>query len=952
MKKLFFIVLLLSATVFAHAAKVGFLVIGATDEVSALPDESYNDSEKEVKPCPERAAYSWFKDTYSATSKERILISTLQADGSKVPDDIDVLWINLDRNEDNLSWATEVGTNGYDVIFNTNVCTALENFIKRGGNLLLTKQAARIVAMIGRATSYPTCEIGSYTKANDSGSVQEIGSSTYKVFNGFSFTDYKTQLLSSEYKIINGKGDLRESVWKKTGEQAATFETDNNCKILGRDGETFDKVGFVEFYPRDDYQGTVLVMGLHAYQWSADMTNKNINAVKQLTQNMLDYLCAEPNITWNDITTGVIGSTVELSATAEAAGFDVAITSQDETKATYSDGKATWQYFGPATLRATATPQDAQKGIQVPKNATPKTADHTVTISGGDPATSTYGYVLTYSLHTLDAENLKPDYTAAKWFYDNYVSQGTGCFINPTDYSSSVAIPSEIKVLWVHSDKWGLASAAYYTALGDDNFRDALKNYIIAGGNAFLSKQATRLIGDIGRAQYYPCYEFDSECSRSASDTWYMTDNFTELIVGESKVGVSRHWHRAFKYMANYNESYRWPLVSAESSYNRTDHWYLWGKTRVGFSEKDTWDKYGCESDCEFNKKGRLTNFESRQQCTILGGWGNNGNLDAVGMAEFYPATVSATDFKGSVITMGLGAYQWTTANTCANMANLTKGVLEYLTDVPFVIHHNGDSEGDPREVNNYKETYAGGTIGTTIEYRMKVRDLNQWYSLSLPFTVNAVKVWDETDGAYYDLVPYYRTGGKFYVGHYVIRTPETATGLAISDFDKWNDPEDYDGYRPAINTPYIIQWHDTYFKDKYISFFGASGQTIPTSMNEGSDPSSDNVLNVYGNDAMISGSVTGCYTLEPDYGGNGAWLRNDDSSARTVLPFECFIRAKETTRARYRALRRGMTDTTTGIDPVSYDPSANANKVLINGQIVILRDNKMYNVMGMEVQQ
>lgn len=946
MKKLFFIVLLLSATVFAHAAKVGFLVIGATDDASALPYESYgNGSQNEVEPSPERAAYSWFKDTYSATSKERILISTLQAADSKVPDDIDVLWVNLDRNGENLNW-TKDDPKCYDVIFNTNVCTALENFIKRGGNLLLTKQAARIVAMIGRTASYPTCEIGSYTKADDSGSVQEIGSSTYKVFNGFSFTDNKTQLLSSEYKIINSNKDLRESVWKKT---AATFETDNNCKILGRDGETFDKVGFVEFYPSGVYSGTVLVMGLHAYQWSADETNANINAVKQLTQNMLDYLCAEPNITWNDITTDVIGNTVKLSATAEA-GFDVAITSQDETKATYSDGNATWQYFGSATLRATATPQNAQKGIQVPKNATTKTADHTVTISGGDPAK--YGYVLTYSLHTLEGENLKPDYTAAKWFYDNYVSQGTGCFINPKDYSSSVAIPSAIKVLWVHSDKWNLASADYYTALGGNNFRDALKNYIIAGGNAFLSKQATRLIGDIGRAKFYPCYEFDSECSRSASDTWYMTDNFTELKVGESKVGVSRHWHRAFKYMANYNESYRWPLVSAASSYNRTDHWYLWGRTRVAFSETDTWDKYGCVGDCGFNQKGRLTNFESRQQCTILGGWGNNGNLDAVGMAEFYPATVSETDFKGSVITMGLGAYQWTTDNTCANMANLTQGVLEYLTDVPFVIHHNGDSEGDPREVNNYKETYAGGNIGTTIEYRMKVRDLNQWYSLSLPFDVDSVQVWDGGDNAYYDLVPYYRFGGTFYLGHYVIRTPETATDLAISDFDKWNDPEDYDGYLPAKNTPYIIQWHDTYFQDKYISFFGASGQTIPTSMNEGSDPSSDNVLNVYGNNAMISGSVTGCYTLEPDYGGNGAWLRNDDSSARTVLPFECFIRAKETTRARYRVLRRGMTDTTTGIDPVSYDPSANANKVLINGQIVILRDNKMYNVMGMEVQQ
>ncbi len=948
MKKLFFIVLLLSATVFAHAAKVGFLVIGATDDANALPYESYRNGsdEVEVEPSPERAAYSWFKDTYSATSKECILISTLQ-EGSEVPDDIDVLWVNLDRNGENLSWETEVGTNGYDVIFNSNVCTALKNFIKRGGNLLLTKQAARLVSMINRISEYPTCEIGSYIKANDSGSVQEIGSSTYKVFNSFSFTENKTQLLNSEYKIINGIGDPRESVWKKTSEQAASFETENTCKILGRDGETFDKVGFVEFYPRGDYQGTVLVMGLHAYQWSADMTNANINAVKQLTQNMLDYLCAEPNITWNAITTGVIGSTVELSATAEA-GFDVAIESQDETKATYSDGNATWQYFGSATLRATATPQDAQKGIQVPKNATTKTADHTVTISGGDPAT--YGYVLTYSLHTLDGETLKPDYTAAKWFYDNYVSKGTGCFINPTEYSSTVDIPSAIKVLWVHSDKWGLAPATYYAALGGDNFRDALKNYIKAGGNAFLSKQATRLIGDIGRAQYYPCYEFDSECSRSTSDTWYMTDDFKWV-----SPAVSRHWHRAFRFMTGYSTDdnvSHWPLVSAESSYRRTDHWYLWGKSRNGSHvETDTWGSYGCVGDCDFNQKGRLTNFESKQKCTILGGWGQTANLDAVGMAEFYPATMSETDFKGSVITMGLGAYQWTTDNTCANMANLTKGVLEYLTDVPFVIHHNGDSEGDPREVNNYKETYAGGKIGTTIEYRMKVNALDLWYSLYLPFTVDSVQVWDGGDNTYYDLVPYYRTGGKYYTGHYIIRTPERTEDLDLANFGNWNDPTT-SAWLPTGSTPYIIQWHDSYFTNKYISFFGHSNSDIPTSMTAGTAPSMNNVVNICGNDAMNNGSVAGAYLLEGDYGTWGAWLRAENpSEERTILPFECYILANEATRVKYRSLHRGMKldEIATGHEQTNISSAANG-KMLIDGHVMIVRDNKMYNVLGLEV--
>ena len=903
---------------------------------------------------PERWAYTWFRGTYCdgipdthynvrhVITFEDLLDERLEADGNLFPN-VRVLWVNVDR---------KMTKTEFDDLFPTEVRTALANYVKAGGNLYLSTFASRLVWLMGRMNVEPGFDQNNdiapgnenwYVRANFGQDNHEHA--VYKYVSNYNPT-------SGNFPMLSGINHTdRNCLW--TGDYS-TFQTTHTCKVLGSWGHDGDKdkefksEGLVEFYPTGDWKGTIICNGLAACSFAP--TNGQIANVQNLTKGILDYLSTPVSLSISVKENPVIKDEEYIGVTKSD---NLTIISYASTNSDIADihdvgvgdaGKIFYNYFGDVTFTVTAEGD----GVNIPKNTV--SASINCTVTGGDPAT--YGYVLTYSLHTLDAENLKPDYTAAKWFYDNYVSQGTGCFSNPKDYSSSVAIPSAIKVLWVHSDKWNLESATYYAAIGGDNFREALKNYIKAGGNAFLSKQATRLIGDIGRAKFYPCYEFDSECSRSASDTWYMTDDFKELKVGESKVGVSRHWHRAFKYMANYNESYRWPLVSAESSYNRTDHWYLWGRTRVGFSGTDTWRTYGCEGDCDFNQKGRLTNFESKQKCTILGGWGQTANLDAVGMAEFYPATVSATDFKGSVITMGLGAYQWTTDNTCANMAKLTKGVLEYLTDVPFVIHHNGDSEGDPREVNNYKETYAGGTIGTTIEYRMKVRDLNQWYSLSLPFTVSAVKVWDETDGAYYDLVPYYRTGGKFYVGHYVIRTPETATGLAISDFDKWNDPEDYDGYLPAKNTPYIIQWHDTYFQDKYISFFGASGQTIPTSMNEGSDPSSDNVLNVYGNNAMISGSVTGCYTLEPDYGGNGAWLRNDDSSARTVLPFECFIRAKETTRARYRVLRRGMTDTTTGIDPVSYDPSANANKVLINGQIVILRDNKMYNVMGMEVQQ
>ena len=236
-----------------------------------------------------------------------------------------------------------------------------------------------------------------------------------------------------------------------------------------------------------------------------------------------------------------------------------------------------------------------------------------------------------------------------------------------------------------------------------------------------------------------------------------------------------------------------------------------------------------------------------------------------------------------------------------------------------FIIYRTGDKDDDPRKLGTDVESYAGGTITETIEFRMKVRDLDMWHTLCLPFTVSAVKVWDEVDGpAYYDIVPYYRSSGTFYTGHYIIRTPEKTTDLSIAEFGKWNDPESPTGYKPSKDTPYIIQWHDSYFLGKYISFFGAADQTIP-SFSAGSAPSSDNVVNVCVNNSMTTGSVAGAYMLESDYG-NGAWLRLDNADeSRPIPPFECYLLVNNPTRARYMAIRPGMTvaDTPTGWDDV-----------------------------------
>lgn len=269
-----------------------------------------------------------------------------------------------------------------------------------------------------------------------------------------------------------------------------------------------------------------------------------------------------------------------------------------------------------------------------------------------------------------------------------------------------------------------------------------------------------------------------------------------------------------------------------------------------------------------------------------------------------------------------------------------------------FVIYRTDDKASDPRAVWDDVESYEGGTISETIEFRMKVNELDYWYTLCLPFEVNAVQVWE--DGAYYDIVPYWRTEGKYYTGHYILRKPVTTTNFAIEGFegrDRWIDPESSD-VLPSKNIPYIIQWHDSYFLDKYISFFGTAGQTIPTAMDEGSYASSDETVNIYGNNSMTTGMVRDAYLLDPYYGPDGAWMREELGTDRSVLPFECFILANPATTAKYRVLRRDMADDTpTGLDTLSKTEDS-VSKVMINNRIYIIRGDRMYTIQGTLVKE
>ena len=119
-----------------------FILASANAQVAFLQrTDSYPDESGEH---PEQNAYDWFKDTYSASSKTILSIAEIKSGAllnAGVPR-YKLLWVNVDAQ----------GTAAWDdnLVGGSEVISAIEAYVKAGGNLLLTKQAAWIVPKIGR----------------------------------------------------------------------------------------------------------------------------------------------------------------------------------------------------------------------------------------------------------------------------------------------------------------------------------------------------------------------------------------------------------------------------------------------------------------------------------------------------------------------------------------------------------------------------------------------------------------------------------------------------------------------------------------------------------------------------------------------------------------------------------------------------------------------------------
>ena len=666
MKKIFSSIALMCIAIVMHA-QVAYLIpvndksaSELTTPAEALPVIEFG----EVAQNPERNAFAWFQETYPAgevyTLKDVSDGKLLTADNAPA---VKVLWIYVDR----LNLAIE----DYDALFTGDVYAKLNAYVQAGGNIFTAGQAARVVAGIGRTAYWPE-----YNAAK----VQTEQSDTWYVTTDFcTGRDLRAHASFANCVGKEAKDGVENAIVPLTSNASAYARTDNNntwgdwnlywkdyskkevgdgnplpegcdinraksleesqnCQILGGWGHTrgLDCAGFIEFFPDGDYKGTVMAMGLAAYQWSSQNTCENM---QHLTKGVLDYLntqVAAPVWAEGNATTGVIGSEFKIAANAEMPVSYEAV-SPEIANIGIGDGNVFCNYFGEAQFRAYATGD----GMKAPKTKVFAAEPWTITVNGGSQEVD-YAYVLPYSMHVManydNEEGQRPDFEAAAWFNNTYVKNGTGCFVKPSELAT---INEKVHTLWVNSDHVGLESATLLADLGGEDFVDALKAFVNKGNNVFLSKQATRLAGDLGRSAY-PSYANGGY--GDGREGWKVGNNFA---------GVNHSGHSAF---ARTGEN---PVILLNGRH--TDNNNLFPKEGYGDDE------------------AALNKYQSDNNCLVLGSWGNGENpvFECAGMVEFYPQE----GVNGTIIAMGLAAYQWGSANLGegSKMGTLTEDILYYL---------------------------------------------------------------------------------------------------------------------------------------------------------------------------------------------------------------------------------------------------------------------------------
>lgn len=304
----------------------------------------------------------------------------------------------------------------------------------------------------------------------------------------------------------------------------------------------------------------------------------------------------------------------------------------------------------------------------------------------------------------------------------------------------------------------------------------------------------------------------------------------------------------------------------------------------------------------------------------------------------------------------------------------------------PFVIN-SGEEKVVPTVVNNL-EIYQGGeasnnddieVLGNITYFRPAQgghlnNQLDTWYTFTLPFTVSDVEVRDKGDGTWYDInAVYYKSDGTDQdankpdgAGHYYLqylskqplatnreefinRWQYITPGHSLECVSQWDKEDGLRHGYPKKNEAYIILFDSEqpigpYFQTNTQVRFVGGPQTIEGIAKQWKVPSDGYEYWMYANNTLHSFTLDEAYILNEE--GTYFILQSNP----TIRPFECYVQATESLKAKYAALpMRGFNiedNTPTGVESMQGS-AIRAEKILRNGQLIIIRNGVEYDATG-----
>ena len=176
------------------------------------------------------------------------------------------------------------------------------------------------------------------------------------------------------------------------------------------------------------------------------------------------------------------------------------------------------------------------------------------------------------------------------------------------------------------------------------------------------------------------------------------------------------------------------------------------------------------------------------------------------------------------------------------------------------IYHHNY-----PNAADNLLTEYRGSTIDKILYHRIFTS--GQWETLYLPFEVESVTLYDTDDNLDYEIKPNINGNGHFWL------LEQEGTEDGYPKFVKTNKVKGH--------TPYLIQFINTWYDDKVVTFHSAANPEIETTFSI----QWGNASAMYGNNTLMPQSVGSVYLLETD--GSSFY---GTSETRTLYPFECYV--------------------------------------------------------------